>query len=249
MSVEKTNGEKDEVESSYAKDNFHYSKEDGIAKLDLKWVVNAHRYKFIWDLPELDMDKVCEGFNNDLLNFYDRYFRHQNPKDHNKPINQILMDLREGLRRTLQDTDKYSEALEVGMFVFHHHARELKAGAGTYHPSSALWDFSLPWGAGIRGRAMRRGIPEFYAGSKNTSNIYRKPPDCPADYFLLAVPLPIPLSRTLISTNTPTGFYRIVMCLSSCSRTSGLAQLQNVEILKKTCDTMNVMWMNFCKNL
>jgi hypothetical protein len=125
--------------------------------------------------------------------------------------------------------------------------RDIRVIAATFESSNPFWHASMQYGAGVRGMAMRRGLPEFWRlPSHKTIDYYHRCEGCEQETFLLAVPITVlPSRRSDASQQNQSdgddsesrsamaarlGLCWLVACLSSTHQESLLSRLLDPKI-------------------
>ncbi len=226
----------DHAETVRANSSFDYNSKNGVGFFRLLWVRSGYKYRFAWGVPEprfvnkreaqyyREIDRISTEWSNALFA--------QNLKDSSTPLNQLLLSVRDDLKKKYPDSDRSKEDLKVGMFALHPGDNLLKPVSGTYDEDSPIWKFSLNWGTGVVGWAMRRGLPNFYhSESKVARTIYVGVPGCKPDVYIMAIPVFAPLHAHSMKIpqqdKIPPNFYKAVVCVHTSSFSSGLGKLHH----------------------
>ncbi|MDH4079001.1 MAG: metallophosphoesterase [Nitrospira sp.] len=238
VKVYSSNGQPDFAETSRANSCFDYDPENGVGCFRIFWVRSGDKFRFEWRVPEeslsnaagghylREIDRISTEWSNSLFV--------QDIKDPSNDLNKLLLTMRDDLKNQYPDKVSSSEDLNIGIFALHRIDNLLKIVGGTYSNNSPMWKFSLKWGTGIAGSAMRRGYPWFYhSENKKDRSAYVEVPGCPPDVYILAFPIIAPLAayekaipqQDQISSN----FYKAVLCVHTSSISSGLDRLHHED--------------------
>lgn len=161
-------GNEDPAETLRAEDHLIYNRNDGRVLLDLDWVLPDHRYRISWDLPSV-ADTFRDGETADAAKIYMDLLRNLAASGALNTVEAVLGELRDTCIAKIVKRDKDAfaattyakDAIHLSLWLYDDISQSIRTCAGTYRSDSPFRKATLVWGAGIRGRVMKRGIPDF----------------------------------------------------------------------------------------
>ena len=241
----------DVAETRRAERKLLYFPEEGFVSFDLNWTTPNHQYEISWDLPS-ERDVYAEHDRANIARYYLTKLAGLPSGD--RAASLVLAKVRERCFELIRHEAEISVEMAnavyapeedlLGLWAFDEERGQTRAVAGTYDPSSKWWGAELGWGAGVRGRAMKRGTVEFYRKTRvvPAQDIYHQPPGCDQEKYLLCVPIPLPPEAAdhlldILGDATPVKFCRLVASLASLREKSLLHHLADkVELRHEVAD-------------
>ena len=247
----------DTAETLRARRKMIYRRDDGIVVLDLDWVTPDHEYRISWQLPT--QEQVFEEYNRATI--AQSYVRQliSLPTERKVAIQTVLKEIRkrcfdliaEMANVPVADVRHFHPDMDsLSLWAFDADRGDIRVVAATLDDAHPFWNASLQYGAGVRGRAMRRGTTEFYRKAQATGHteLYFCFDGSDHETYLLSVPIPLPLERAIIAPGVPLrparkeasiGQCWMVACVGSVQNNSLLHHLlSDVEIRDKVADRL-----------
>src|SRR5262249_28125057 len=142
-------------------------REHGLVILDLDWVTPNHEYQLIWELPSQEhvFDKH-EGVA--VARSYIQELAALEAKDMHT-FQKALSEIRDNCLKLIAEKSGTSaiakfmqpEKETLSLWGYDRERHDIRVIVATFEPDNPFWSASLQYGAGVRGKAMRRGVPEF----------------------------------------------------------------------------------------
>ncbi|HEU0157485.1 MAG TPA: metallophosphoesterase [Stellaceae bacterium] len=234
-------GVEDSAETLRAAAGLIFDRENGEILLDLDWVLPEHRYRIFWELPSV-ADTFQGSETAEAAKIYMKLLRMLPSSGEFATVEPTLAQLRDVCVAEIvnQSSDRFAasiyadDLIDLSLWLYDEDSRAIRACAGTYASNSPFRTASLVWGAGIRGRVMKRGIPDLRRAVDRAGTVYRQLADCPEETHLFCVPLPLPpeLAIQLEMQQPPITVpdCRLVACLASTAKLSRLRFLDRQAV-------------------
>jgi hypothetical protein len=242
------NGEPHTAEAQRVRRHLIYRHDIGLLHVELDWVFPGDHYEFKWVPPQLEQSTEASSQYGEIKKWLSRLHA----------LSSIEVDtIQDDLQKVrIRAVDRLAQAIneanssqvsfnpqdvDVSVWVYDPDCCMIRCIANTFATPTALREAQLPWGAGIRGHAMKRGRSEFYR-RPITRNVkfYQRLDGYPEESHLLCVPIPLPPEVADALALQPeaepvVNDCRMVVCLASMADGSYLGYLSDIPRRKSLC--------------
>lgn len=235
----------DPAETLRIRRNKFYDVDKGQLWLSLDWIAPTHQYEIAWDLPSVE---EADAKDHDLATIGEHYLSESLALSETKrsAAAGVLATLQQQCFERIKSHAKISgdrakvfqsQRDELSLWAFDRKIGKIRPIAATYESASPFWQATLPWAAGIRGRAMQRRTVEYYRKrpAHTHSGYYYPLEKCEREAHLLCVPIFLPPG---MDGKEQDGICRIVAVLASVQNGSLLHHLHDVTLRKEIADVI-----------
>jgi hypothetical protein len=237
------------AETLRARRKLIYRQSEGLVLLDLEWVLPEDDYQITWELPSQE-------------HVFEEYERPRTARSYIEQLSSLSQEKRQKFELVLQTIrnrffDELANQLgqsptklkhfnperdQLSLWAYDWQRRSIRLIAATYDSANPFWNVSLPYGAGVRGRTMRRGAIESYrrrVGHENT--VYHRCDGCDEETHLFCVPIALPVNdrervRVDKGNHESIGISWMAACIGSTQESSLLHGLSSVSVRNKVAD-------------
>jgi hypothetical protein len=227
---------------------------DGLVVLDLDWVTPNHQYQLTWELPSQEYLFNTRG-GAVAARFYMEQLASLQEDDKEK-FQEALSKVRDNCLDLIAEKVGESGIAKflspqnetLSLWGYDRERREIRVIAGTFESNSSFWTASVQYGAGVRGKAMRRGLPEFWRlPSQKNTDYYHQCDGCDRERFLLAVPISVREDPSERPVEHGMGLCWLVACLGSTQEESLLSRLVDPTLHREVAVFLHHSMVNTMK--